>query len=130
MDITAWRAQLVKGASELAVLAVLEEKERYGLEIVEVLADENGLNLSEGTIYPLLNRLLREGKLSFRWIQAEGTSHPRKYYCLSEDGASVLAGMKEEWAHFSTSIGAFLERKANGAIDLPSAPSMNRKEVP
>jgi PadR family transcriptional regulator PadR len=110
-DLDAWRSQLAKGATELAVLAVLDRRERYGLEILEVLAGGEGLGISEGSIYPLLNRLQREGKLRSRWTEEEGSSHPRKYYGLSEEGSRLLEAMKEEWHRFSTRIGNFLERE-------------------
>jgi PadR family transcriptional regulator PadR len=109
MNITAWKSQLRKGAAELAVLAVLSRAERYGLQILDRVAGLDGLEISEGTIYPLLNRLQRDGKIESTWIEEDGASHPRKYYRLTEGGARFLAEMKSEWNGFSTSINRLLE---------------------
>jgi PadR family transcriptional regulator, regulatory protein PadR len=107
MDLASWRSQLWKGAAELAVLAALEKKERYGLEILEA-AGKAGLEISEGTIYPLLNRLQRDGKVTSKWVEEPGASHPRKYYLLTEDGTRFLALMKEEWTRFATGLDSLL----------------------
>ena len=107
MDLGSWKSQLWKGAAELVVLAAVAHKESYGLEILEA-ASRAGLEISEGTIYPLLNRLQRDGKLTSRWVEEAGASHPRKYYLLTADGASLLARMRLEWTFFSTGIDGLL----------------------
>lgn len=107
MDLGSWKSQLWKGAAELVVLAALATKERYGLEILEA-ASKAGLEISEGTIYPLLNRLQQGGKLTSRWVEDAGASHPRKYYLLTADGRSLLARMREEWSRFAGGIDGLL----------------------
>jgi PadR family transcriptional regulator PadR len=109
MDITAWQSQLRKGAAEMVVLASLRDGERYGLQILEAVGGVGGI-VSEGSLYPLLNRLERDGKLIARWSMDDPASaHPRKYYRLSPDGAALLAAMRPAWAEFRTAMASILE---------------------
>ena len=84
-----WEAQIRKGALEMAALASLWQGRLYGLEIIRFLEGQSQLVLSEGTIYPILNRLKAEGMLSSEWVEAEA-GHPRKYYSLTEPGRQRL----------------------------------------
>ena len=104
MDLNAWKAQLRKGAAELAVLATLDQSESYGLELLERIHAAGGLELSEGSIYPLLNRLQKEGKILGRWVEEPEAVHPRKYYGLTDDGRTLLAEMMAEWAQFEAGM--------------------------
>ena len=90
------------------MLLVLEREEAYGLEILERVSGQGGVDLSEGTIYPLLNRLEKEGKVRSRWVPPEGGGHPRKYYALTADGAALLPRMKEVWCEFSSGLDGLL----------------------
>lgn len=109
MKLASWKAQLRKGAAELAVLAVVRPGPRYGLDILSEVVAGGGLELSEGTIYPLLARLQREGKVTSEWVEEEGVSHPRKYYRLSPDGEETLAEMTAEWDRFARGMDRLLE---------------------
>src|SRR5688572_14716681 len=104
MDLNAWKAQLRKGAAELAVLAVLDREETYGVDLLERIQTAGGLDLSGGSIYPLLNRLQQDGKIRGRWVEDEDASHPRKYYALTKTGRAVLAEMVTEWAQFEAGM--------------------------
>jgi PadR family transcriptional regulator PadR len=108
MDIIGWQTQLRKGAAELVVLAVLDGAERYGLQILEAAGGAGGV-VSEGSLYPLLNRLERDGKLTARWSFDEGAAHPRKYYRLSADGEALLKTMRPLWTEFRGAIAAIVE---------------------
>jgi PadR family transcriptional regulator PadR len=109
MDITSWKSQLRKGAVELAVLAALEGDSRYGLELLDALGATGALDITEGTIYPLLNRLQRDGKIGSTWVEVEGASHPRKYYHLTDEGRALVEAMKAEWGRFARGIDALVE---------------------
>jgi PadR family transcriptional regulator, regulatory protein PadR len=111
MELSAWKAQLRKGAAELAVLAALDRTESYGLELLERLQSAGGLELSEGSIYPLLNRLQKEGKIRGRWVEDPEAAHPRKYYGLTEEGRALLAGMLAEWAQFEAGMRQILAQE-------------------
>lgn len=89
------------------MLAVIADEERYGYEIVRLLEDK-GLATPEGTIYPLLARLKKEGLVNSRWLQSEQGS-PRKYYCLTKEGLTSLGEFKESWLQFSTAVSEILE---------------------
>ena len=80
-----WEIQLRKGCLELAILAALWRGRLYGLEIMRRLSEDSGLNVPEGTVYPLLSRLKSGGLLSSEWVEAEA-GHPRKYYRLTAVG--------------------------------------------
>jgi PadR family transcriptional regulator PadR len=104
MDLNAWKAQLRKGAAELAALVILERKESYGLELLERIQGTGGLALSDGSIYPLLNRLQKDGKIRGRWVEDPEATHPRKYYTLTDEGRELLAEMLAEWARFEAGM--------------------------
>ncbi|EEG78453.1 transcriptional regulator, PadR-like family [Dethiobacter alkaliphilus AHT 1] len=98
--------QIKKGALEYCVLAVIAEGEKYGYEIVKVLT-ERGLTTHEGTIYPLLSRLHKEGLVQAAWRES-GSAVPRKYYRATRDGMRALNEFKESWSHFSQSVDGIL----------------------
>ena len=112
VDLTAWRAQLRKGAAELAVLAALGQRESYGIELLERIHAAGGLELAEGSIYPLLNRLQKEGKIRGRWVEDADAAHPRKYYGLTDDGRALLGEMLAEWAQFEAGMRQILAQEA------------------
>lgn len=93
------RRELARGTTELAVLAVLGARRRYGYELLKVLqqAGEGALEVREGTLYPLLHRLEDSGHITATW-EAEGRARPRKYYALTPEGRSYLALLRGEWS--------------------------------
>ena len=109
MGIEKWKSQLRKGTTEFAVLLVLEKKELYGLEILEVITNAQGLAIAEGTINPLLNRLHREGKIEAKWVADGSSSHPRKYYKLTSGGTQILGEMKAIWEEFQLNLNTLNE---------------------
>lgn len=113
MDISSWQSQLRKGAAELVVLSLLKEGERYGLDILEQAGGSGGV-LSDGTLYPLLTRLEREGKLEARWAMADDARIPRKYYRLSEEGEALIGEMQRLWHEFSAFVSGAIEESRHG----------------
>lgn len=93
-----WRSQLRKGTLELAVLLLLKERRRYGLQLVELL-NEEGLGISEGSIYPLLARLKAEKKVLAEWVE-EGAGHAHKYYELTAHGRETCAALHRAWREY------------------------------
>ena len=85
--------ELRRGMIVLAVLSQLNE-EQYGYSLLKLLS-EQGLDVDQGTLYPLLRRLEAQGLLSSDW-NTEG-SRPRRYYVISPEGQKVLPRLKEEW---------------------------------
>jgi PadR family transcriptional regulator PadR len=97
--------ELRRGSLELAILHLLSSGEAYGYEIVSKLtARTNGaLEITDGTLYPVLYRLERAGFVTVRW-ETPGRGVPRKYYDLTETGRAELARLKREWTMFATAM--------------------------
>jgi len=85
--------ELRRGVIVLAVLSQLEEQQ-YGYSLIKRLAD-GGLEIDQGTLYPLLRRLESQGLLTSDW-RIEG-ERPRRYYMLSKEGRDLLPQLKQEW---------------------------------
>lgn len=89
-----WAVQIRRGWIELCVLKALERGERYGYDLVRMLAGLPGLDVTEGTLYPLLSRLRLQGLVSTRLVEsAEGPA--RKYYALTARGRRTLSLMND-----------------------------------
>ena len=102
-----WLEQLRRGTLEMAVLLSVAGGPRYGLEIIRHLEEFTDLVVSEGTIYPILARLTRDGILKAEWVPDEAP-HPRKYYRLSDRGRRTLDEMLDHWETFSEKIGRLI----------------------
>jgi PadR family transcriptional regulator PadR len=86
----------------------LRDDERYGFDLARTLGSSDGLVTSEGTLYPLLGRLRREGLVETTWRESSG-GPPRRYYRLTSAGKATLRVLLDEWARFRTSVDALLE---------------------
>ncbi|MEM1312274.1 MAG: PadR family transcriptional regulator [Patescibacteria group bacterium] len=80
--------QLKKGFLDLFVLLTLQNEQKYASEIIKTLAKVQ-IDIPEGTLYPLLNRLKKEDLLSYNWEESS-SGPPRKYYLITESGKSYL----------------------------------------
>jgi PadR family transcriptional regulator PadR len=101
-------AQMRRGAIEHCVLALLRGQERYAPELVEDLASRDGMVTSEGTIYPLLSRLRRDGMVATTWRES-ASGPPRRYYRLTPSGAQALERFTREWRTFAAAVDDILE---------------------
>ena len=99
-----WEPQLRKGLLEFVVLLCLREQEHYGYALIREVKDVTALEITEGTIYPLLDRLKTEELVTARWEEPEEGGVPRKYYHLTDRGEQVLTRMEEIWAQLQASI--------------------------
>ena len=104
-EIVNIRAQMRKGILELCVLRFLRAGEAYPSDIIDALAKAQ-FKVVEGTIYTLLNRLRREGKLDYIWRESR-QGPPRKYFYLTEAGMQTLAAMNEVWTEIETTVNSF-----------------------
>ena len=86
--------ELRRGVIVLAVLSQLSS-EQYGYSLLKVLSDQ-GLEVDQGTLYPLLRRLETQGLLESVWKLEE--ARPRRYYIISAEGKKILPKLKKEWA--------------------------------
>jgi PadR family transcriptional regulator, regulatory protein PadR len=103
------RSQLLRGVLDLCLLAVMGEGPAYGYEMTKRLRARGLSIVGEGSIYPLLGRLERDGLVETR-RQASNGGPPRKYYSLSPDGERALEAGVNEWQATRDAI--------DGALDL------------
>ncbi len=108
-----WIAQLRKGTLELCMLALLMNEERYGYQIAQGLTESAGLAVSEGTIYPLLSRLQREGLVEAQWRESP-SGPPRKYYHLTPAGRQAFESQTSTWENITQAVNAILVEARNG----------------
>ena len=97
--------QLKKGVLELCVLALLSRGDGYAYDIASQLAE--GIEMGEGTIYPLMRRLQDEGLVA-TYLAESPSGPPRKYYRLTDTGRQSFINQKADWATFSKAVGAIL----------------------
>jgi len=112
MELEAWKSQLRKGAAELAVLALLDADGKSGIGLLDALADQAEIGLSDGSIYPLLNRLEREGRIAGKWETPPNGGRGQKIYALTANGRAALKSMRTVWVGFRDELTTILgERK-------------------
>jgi DNA-binding PadR family transcriptional regulator len=99
--------ELRRGVLVLATLSQLKEA-RYGYALIEQLAGR-GLEIDQGTLYPLLRRLEEQGLLQSKW-NIEG-SHPRRYYLISPRGEELLHALAGEWGQLAEVIANLLKEE-------------------
>jgi PadR family transcriptional regulator PadR len=105
--------ELRRGVLGPCVLALLELRPRFGLELVRDLAAADGLLTSDGTVYPLLNRLRDAGLVTSEWRDDKG-ERPRRYYSITEAGRQSVKAFRVDWAQFAATVGAVLNHTPPG----------------
>jgi PadR family transcriptional regulator PadR len=100
--------QMRKGLLQYCVMALLVPRARYGYELVQELAQVDGMLTTEGTLYPLLGRLRRDRLVAAEWRES-GAGHPRKYYSLTADGKRALADFRQQWATLRSAVDTILK---------------------
>ena len=98
-----------RGLLPYCVLALLRDTERYGFELVRTLGQVDGMVTGEGTIYPLLARLRRQGLVETTW-QESAAGPPRRYYRLTADGRRSLGEFSAEWSRLRDSVDRLLTK--------------------
>ncbi|AQQ54421.1 PadR family transcriptional regulator [Planococcus lenghuensis] len=98
--------QFKKGALDLCVLVLLAKEDRYGYELVQKISDR--IAISEGSVYPLLRRLTKDGFFT-TYLQESTGGPPRKYYSLTEAGRTYLQEQLDEWKQFTEGINTLIE---------------------
>lgn len=102
MNIDNAKSQMRKGMIEYCVMLLLRKEACYTSDIITRLK-EASLIVVEGTLYPLLTRLKKEGLLSYEWREST-QGPPRKYYLLTNDGEKFLHQLDEVWSDLTNSI--------------------------
>ena len=96
------KSQMRKGMLEYCVLLLLSRQASYATDIIAQLKEAE-LIVVEGTLYPLLSRLKKDGLLSYQW-QESTQGPPRKYYELTEDGRTALQELNSAWAQLTRTV--------------------------
>lgn len=92
-----WVSQIKRGTLEFVIMSLIQNKDRYGYDVIQTLDNYPMLKTKESTIYPLLRRLLKNGNLESYW-QNMGEGIPaRKYYKITELGISYLNQLNDDW---------------------------------
>ncbi|SET02912.1 transcriptional regulator, PadR family [Oceanobacillus limi] len=98
--------QFKKGVLELCVLVLLAKQDHYGYELVRKISDR--IAISEGSVYPLLRRLNKDGY--FSTYLKESTEGPsRKYYKLTDEGRTYLNDLLQDWQAFTDGVNQLIE---------------------
>ena len=96
-NIAKWHTQIKKGYLELVILKLIEHRQRlYGFSMIEILKS-SGLDVKEGTLYPILSRMTTDTLLIASWETNTPKGHPRKFYKLSSTGKAFLDEMEKEF---------------------------------
>lgn len=106
------RLELRRGCLVLAVLAQLHE-EQYGYTLRKALA-ARGMEIDEGTLYPLLRRLEAQGLLVSEWREEDKRN--KRFYLLSPDGKQLLQQLLAEWKSIDASLNGIVEGKRHGTV--------------
>ena len=109
-------SELLRGSLSTLVLSALESGSLYGYDIAKQirLCTAGALHLKEGSLYPALHAMERDGLLSSEWVTVErGPS--RKYYRLTQRGKKVLAHRRTKWREFSRAVNRVLAMRPAGS---------------
>lgn len=105
-DNISWLGQLRRGVADRCVLALLAQRERYGFDLAKTLSHAH-LIAGEGTIYPLLSRLRRDGLVDTVWRESPA-GPPRRCYTLTPLGLAALAHFRVQWTQFMDAVNGLL----------------------
>jgi PadR family transcriptional regulator PadR len=101
-------SQLLKGVLDLAVLAVLNERDGYGYDVVRRLREAGLEEVGDASVYGTLRRLFKAGALTSYVVASDEGPH-RKYYGLNEVGRSMYATSAKTWTSFSATMASLLK---------------------
>ena len=106
------RSELVKGSSYSLLLCLLEQRPMYGYQIVKELEaqSEGYFKFKEGTLYPALHRLEKQGLVTGEW-QVLPNGRRRRYYNITEKGLAVLSHERNQWHDFLNAMRIMIRPK-------------------
>ena len=102
MNIENTQSQMRKGVLEYCILSIIRRGEAYPGDIIDEMKSA-GLQLLEGTLYPLLNRLKNAEILTYRWVEST-SGPPRKYFRLTEKGSKFYTLLETTWQELTTGV--------------------------
>jgi len=101
--VVKWESQVKKGTLSFIILNVLKGNEFYGYELIDRIKQFTQIEIAEGTLYPLMNRLKKDELVESKWVEQE-SGIPRKYYKITEEGEKTLKEMQAYWIDINSSI--------------------------
>lgn len=115
------RSQMRRGILEYYLLLILDSRQAYSADIIDLLKRAD-LLIVEGTLYPLLSKMRRAGIIGYTWAESP-QGPPRKYYTLTEEGRKLLDHLNETWAEMNAQIALVRTTKPeDGGPDITPAP--------
>lgn len=108
------RSQLLKGILDACVMAIVEEQAIYGYELSQKLQKAELPDISDGTIYPVLLRLQKNGFIRSE-MRPSDSGPNRKYYFLTDNGTEELERIAKEWMLIASPVSNLLKRGENNA---------------
>lgn len=115
MNVENTQSQMKKGVLEYCILAIIKRGEAYPGDIIDEMRAA-GMDILEGTLYPLLNRLKNADILSYRWVESS-SGPPRKYFSLTEKGVQFYSLLEKTWRELSSGVEAVITNKNNLETD-------------
>ncbi len=113
MNVDNAKSQMRKGMLEYCILLLLSRQASYAIDIITKLKEAE-LIVVEGTLYPLLTRLKKDGLLSYEW-QESTQGPPRKYYTLTEEGRTFLNELDNAWNELAYTVSVLKSRTQTDA---------------
>lgn len=120
MNIENTQSQMRKGVLEYCILSVIKRGEAYPGDIIDEMKSA-GLQLLEGTLYPLLNRLKNAEILAYRWEEST-SGPPRKYFRLTQKGNEFYELLEATWNELATGVEAVTGKTRDINIDQSNQP--------
>lgn len=120
--------RLRRGAIEYCVLTLLRGGPAYSHDVVRALGSVDGLVTSEGTLYPLLSRLRRDGLVRTQW-QESPSGPPRRYYELTADGDRVVDAFAEAWSTFRAAVDDVVDGRVAASSSAAPPPTFSNEET-
>jgi len=102
--------EFLKGGATILILTLLGRREMHGYELLRSIEKESSGTFAykEGTLYPLLHQLEKDGSIVARWEETE-SARKRKFYKLSPQGRKLLKEKKEQWISFKNVVDQMLK---------------------
>lgn len=114
------RSQLMRGTLEGCILKIISEKTTYGYEIMVSLKNKGFEDISEGTIYPLLMRLEKQGSIKSELLPSP-LGPKRKYFTVTPAGRDYLESFENRWRRISESVTGIIGKRASDSVFIGEA---------
>ena len=114
------RSQLMRGSLEGCILKIISLRTTYGYEIIELLKESGFRDVSEGTIYPMLIRLEKQGSIKSELLPSP-LGPKRKYFTVTPAGRDYLESFENCWRRISESVTGIIGKRASDSVFIGEA---------